>query len=47
MKYHALFVIFEKEKQQNLKLSSTAKIGSALCANCHKTYFDQILLKVT
>ena len=24
MKYHALFVIFEKKKQQNLKLSSAA-----------------------
>ena len=30
MKYHALFVIFEK--QQNLKLSSAAKIGGALRA---------------
>ena len=28
MKYHALFVIFEK--QQNLKLSSAANVGGAL-----------------
>ena len=33
MKYHALFVIYEKKKQQNFKLSSAAKYTWRLISN--------------
>ena len=33
MKYHAILVIFEKKKQQNMKLSSAANYRCALRVN--------------